>query len=47
MDAVQRHVADPEWRCIVLYQAKKVWQCIRASAMQPKRAGKHGRYFMV
>src|SRR4029450_14029160 len=32
---------------MLLYQAKKVWQCARASSMQPKRAGKSGRYFIV
>ena len=37
----------PECRCIVLYQAKKFWQCARASSMLPKRAGKSGRYFIV
>src|SRR4030095_4651121 len=37
----------PEWRCWVLYQAKKARQWARASSMQPKRAGKSGRYFIV
>ena len=32
---------------MVLYQGKKAWQCARASSMQPKCAGKSGRYFIV
>ena len=31
----------------MLYQAKNAWQWARASSMQPKRAGKSGRYFIV
>ena len=37
----------PEWRCLSLYQGKKVWQKELASCIQPKRSGDSGRYFMV
>ena len=40
VNAVRGHVT-------VLYQAKNSWQKARASARQPKRAGKSGRYFIV
>jgi len=36
-----------ECRCSVLYQRKKSWQCAGASSIEPKRAGKSGRYFKV
>src|SRR5437667_8631803 len=37
----------PVWRCSVLYQGKKTWQCARASWIAPKRSGKSGRYLRV
>jgi hypothetical protein len=40
-------IAIPAWRCSRLYQVKNCWQNARASWMEPNRAGKPGRYFMV
>ena len=37
----------PECRCEALYQVKKAWQCARASSIDPKHAGKSGRYLSV
>jgi hypothetical protein len=37
----------PEWRCSVLYQGKNRWQKARASSIEPKRAGKPGRYLRI
>jgi hypothetical protein len=47
MNAVWRHVADPAMAVNVVYQWKNAWQWARASWMDPKRAGKSGRYFSV
>src|SRR5487761_1708249 len=37
----------PECRCWVLYQWKNAWQWARAASIEPKRAGKPGRYLRV
>jgi hypothetical protein len=47
VNAVRVMQPMPERPCMVLYQAKNSWQMARASARQPKRAGKSGRYFII
>lgn len=37
----------PLWRCSVLYQVKNVRAKARAASIDPKRAGKPGRYLRV
>src|SRR6476660_3343843 len=38
---------SPVWRCSLLYQPKKVWQCRRAASTELNQSGKSGRYFSV
>lgn len=37
----------PEWRCVWLYQSKNGRQKLWATAIEPNRSGKPGRYFSV